>query len=348
MKIILYLSCILSLNLIFGQKKEIYREDFNNNDKGWSETRLDNQERFFRGGQYFIINEQIDKRTSSTSEVVIDTNEDFIIETSVSLNWKKEGSAQVIYGADATNDNLYILSIRNDREKNNIFIGKNIDGEWIGKWLTYQLKDLGVQNKIEIKKNKNSLNFYINNKQILSKEFESFFGNYIGVGCQSPQNVSFDYFVIRQDKHNFENSYYETKRNKSYSSSPKNEIDLTHSAGVYVIPVELNEVLKINFIFDSGASEVSISPDVALTLFKTGTIKESDWLPGAYYKFADGTSAKSARFKLHSVKIGNKIIYDVECSISNSLDAPMLLGQSVLKKFGKYTIDYTSNKLIIQ
>ena len=53
-------------------------------------------------------------------------------------------------------------------------------------------------------------------------------------------------------------------------------------------------------------------------------------------------------FKLHSVKIGNKIIYDVECSISNSLDAPMLLGQSVLKKFGKYTIDYTSNKLIIQ
>jgi len=118
--------------------------------------------------------------------------------------------------------------------------------------------------------------------------------------------------------------------------------------GVYSVPVELNGVLKIDFIFDSGASDVSISPDVALTLLRTGTIKDKDWLEGAYYQFADGSTSKSKRFKLSSIKIGKKEIKNVICSISNSIEAPMLLGQSVLSKFGKYTFDNVNQKLIIE
>jgi uncharacterized protein (TIGR02145 family) len=132
----------------------------------------------------------------------------------------------------------------------------------------------------------------------------------------------------------------------SFAQKTNTEIYLKRAGGVYEVPVELNGVLKIDFVFDSGASEVSISPDVAMTLMRAKTIKESDWLPGQYYTFADGSSAKSVRFKLSSVKIGNKIIYDVNCSISNSIEAPMLLGQSALKKFGKYTFDYENEKLI--
>jgi aspartyl protease family protein len=126
-----------------------------------------------------------------------------------------------------------------------------------------------------------------------------------------------------------------------------NIVKVKKSNGVYSVPVELNGVLKIDFIFDSGASDVSISPDVAMTLLRTGTIKKEDWLEGAYYKFADGSVAKSKRFKLSSIKVGNKIIRDVTCSISNSIDAPMLLGQSVLSRFGKYTFDNVNQKLII-
>lgn len=67
------------------------------------------------------------------------------------------------------------------------------------------------------------------------------------------------------------------------------KIKLTKIGGVYEVPVKLNGVLNINFIFDSGASEVSITPDVALTLLRTGTIRENDWLPGRYYQLADGS-----------------------------------------------------------
>ena len=116
--------------------------------------------------------------------------------------------------------------------------------------------------------------------------------------------------------------------------------------GVYEVPVLVNGVLKINFIIDSGAAEVSISPDVALTLIRTKTVRDEDWLPGGDYSFADGSHAKSERFKLQRIRVGSKELRDVACSISNSVAAPMLLGQSALEKLGKYSVDY--KKLVLQ
>lgn len=120
----------------------------------------------------------------------------------------------------------------------------------------------------------------------------------------------------------------------------ENEIKLISVGGVYEIPVILNDVLKINVILDSGAADVSIAPDVVLTLIRTGTVKKYDWLPGQVYLFADGSKARSKRFNLRSITIGNKTFKNVTCSIAETIEAPMLLGQSVLRKLGRYTIDY--------
>ena len=43
--------------------------------------------------------------------------------------------------------------------------------------------------------------------------------------------------------------------------------------GTFEIPVVINDVLKINLVFDSGASSVFLSPDVVLTLLRTGSLK---------------------------------------------------------------------------
>lgn len=130
--------------------------------------------------------------------------------------------------------------------------------------------------------------------------------------------------------------------------SSDDEVALVQSGGVFEVPVIVNEVLKINFILDSGASDVSISPDVALTLLKTGTISQTDWLPGTIYTFADGSSAKSARFTIRSIRLGNRILRNVTCSIAGNIDAPMLLGQSALHKLGSYQIDYRRGTLIFR
>jgi aspartyl protease family protein len=125
-------------------------------------------------------------------------------------------------------------------------------------------------------------------------------------------------------------------------------IAMIKAGGVYEVPVMINGALKLNFIFDSGASDVSLPPDVVLTLMRTGTIAEADFIGSNIYQFADGSTAKSRTFYIRQMKIGNKTIYNVKASMSNSIDAPLLLGQSLLNRLGKITIDYNSSVITIQ
>lgn len=142
--------------------------------------------------------------------------------------------------------------------------------------------------------------------------------------------------------------YDEAKRSYPTSRGSEFDIPLTQNGGVYEIPVIVNDVLKIDFVLDSGAADVSITPDVALTLIRTRTVTQNDWLPGRTYSFADGSTAKSTRFKLNSLRIGNRVINNVACRIDENVEAPMLLGQSALQKLGRYQIDYSRQTLTIQ
>jgi predicted aspartyl protease len=134
--------------------------------------------------------------------------------------------------------------------------------------------------------------------------------------------------------------------NKSPSSNTDDVIQMQKmGSGLYEIPVMINDVLKISFIFDSGASDVSISPDVAATLMRTGTVKESDFIGSQKYSFGDGSTAINKRFIIRKLSIGNHVVTNVTATISNSINAPMLLGQSVQQKFGKITIDNTNHTI---
>ena len=127
-----------------------------------------------------------------------------------------------------------------------------------------------------------------------------------------------------------------------------NSIPMMKKAGVYEVPVIINGVLKLNFIFDAGATDISISPDVALTLIKTGTVSDADFIGTENYKLADGSTIKSKVFLIKEIQLGNKKINNVKASISNSVKAPLLLGQSVLNKFGKVTIDYNKGVILFE
>lgn len=129
----------------------------------------------------------------------------------------------------------------------------------------------------------------------------------------------------------------------SYRSNNITSIPIEFVNGVYEIPISINGVLKLNFIIDEGASDVSISPDVALTLIKSGTVSNKDFIGASTYRFADGTLVKSKVFIIRRIQIGSKVLTNIKASISNSLNAPLLLGQSLLNKFGKFTIDYQLN-----
>jgi aspartyl protease family protein len=117
--------------------------------------------------------------------------------------------------------------------------------------------------------------------------------------------------------------------------------------GIYRIPIEINNI-RMNIIFDTGASSISISETEALFLMKQGKIEQEDILGKIRFQDATGNISEGTRINLKTVKIGNKEIYNVEASVVHNLEAPLLLGQSALSKFGKLTIDYKRNEIIFE
>jgi len=74
----------------------------------------------------------------------------------------------------------------------------------------------------------------------------------------------------------------------------------------YLVPVLINNAITLNFVIDSGADDVSIPADVVLTLFRTGTLRESDFIGSVTYRLADGSTVPSKTFRFNSLTVGTK------------------------------------------
>lgn len=127
-----------------------------------------------------------------------------------------------------------------------------------------------------------------------------------------------------------------------------NAIRLKKVSGVYKIPVQINDAVIVSLIIDSGAADMMLSPKVANILLRSGTLTEQDFLPGQVYRLADGSRKKHMRARLQSVTLGKRTFKNVTFSIAESDDSPMLLGQSLLERLGKYTIDYHNGMLLFE
>ncbi|MGY8708568.1 retroviral-like aspartic protease family protein [Bradyrhizobium sp. 18BD] len=124
-------------------------------------------------------------------------------------------------------------------------------------------------------------------------------------------------------------------------------ISMEKSGGVYVIPVRFNDIITLPAIVDSGASDVSIPADIVSTLIRTKTITDEDFLGEQIYVLADGSKVPSHRFRIRSLKVGNKTVENVVGSIA-SVNATILLGQSFLSKFKSWSVDNEQHTLILR
>lgn len=119
------------------------------------------------------------------------------------------------------------------------------------------------------------------------------------------------------------------------------------SGGLYTIPVRINNTLDINMLFDSGASDLVLSADVFSTLLKTNSIDDSEIIGKQKYQIADGSSVENLVIVIDRLQIGDFIVNDVRCSVSQNVNAPLLLGQSALTKLGNIVFDYANSRLIV-
>ena len=125
------------------------------------------------------------------------------------------------------------------------------------------------------------------------------------------------------------------------------EVPLQPSGGTWTVPVSINDKITLDFTIDSGAADVSIPADVVMTLVRTGSLTDNDFLGKHTYTMADGSTVPSTIFRIRSLRVGNKILENVTGSIS-SVNGQLLLGQSFLARFRSWSINNQRGVLILE
>ncbi len=143
-----------------------------------------------------------------------------------------------------------------------------------------------------------------------------------------------------------QDSYRQGYESGRRGDSSSNIIEMREENNTYYLPIKVNGI-PMEFIFDTGASIISISLTETLFLLKQGRIKDNDFLGETRFSDATGTISEGTLINLREVQIGSKTIHNVRASIVHNLEAPLLLGQSALNQFGTVTIDYHNNMLIL-
>lgn len=139
----------------------------------------------------------------------------------------------------------------------------------------------------------------------------------------------------------------DSRNEERLKSGAKTIVKMEKLNGVYQIPVEVNEV-KMFFIFDTGASKISISETEANFLWKQGKLTRNDIKGTANFSDANGDISEGTIIVLRSVKIGDRVLSNIEASVVHNINAPLLFGQSALEKFGKISIDNNKGEITFE
>ena len=138
------------------------------------------------------------------------------------------------------------------------------------------------------------------------------------------------------------------KRSVAEKEEQVTEVAISKRAGgTFNVDCNVNG-LALNMIFDTGASDVTISKVEADFMLKNNYLSKDDIKGKKFYQTADGGITEGTVITLKEVKIGDAVLHNVDASVVKSQKAPLLLGESVLQKFGTFTVDNINSKLIIR
>lgn len=101
----------------------------------------------------------------------------------------------------------------------------------------------------------------------------------------------------------------------------------------------------MDFIFDAKLI-AQISVEEAMKLLAKGAIGKEDFKGKPEEVILEGTIANRAIFNIKELTIANQTINDIEVMVNSNLAYPFVIGNSVMSKFGDYSID-TENKRIV-
>jgi peptidoglycan-associated lipoprotein len=131
--------------------------------------------------------------------------------------------------------------------------------------------------------------------------------------------------------------------------NPEDNI-VTLSAGEgksLTLPCIVNE-FNVDITLDEQDRGLFFSVDQTLELLKNGAISKTDFSGDADKILANGSVQDKAVFVVAEIRLANKSIFDVEAAVSQKIKVPVMMGESLLKKFGAYTLDREKKQLIFK
>jgi len=158
-------------------------------------------------------------------------------------------------------------------------------------------------------------------------------------GCSSKSGGDTSYLDV-SDNSDYAN--YEEYTEEPSTTNDDNSIKISYterSGNTITIPVKING-MRLDMIFDTGASSTCITLAEAEYLYSKGNLSKDDIINFEQYQTADGNISVGLRINLREVIIGDKLLLkNIEALVVENQQAPLLLGQSVLKQFREISVD---------
>ena len=220
--------------------------------------------------------------------------------------------------------------------------------------ITYDFEELVDLNLEELRIKRNEI-YARRGRKFKSKDLQEYFKQF---DWYEPRYDNVQSLLTKHDRENIRKVKKAESMIKSkviYSNNPietapngeKTKIKMQKFGGVYHVPVVIYGT-EMFFIFDTGASTISISKTEAYFLFKQGKLTKDDIVGEQEFIDANGDISTGTVINLKEVKLGNYTIHNVEASVVDNLEAPLLLGQSALNRFGKIEVDYQDESLTLK
>ena len=114
-------------------------------------------------------------------------------------------------------------------------------------------------------------------------------------------------------------------------------VKMKRRSGVYVLTCEVNGV-KRDFIFDTGAANTSLSQEFVNELLAKKRLLQTDFTGAIQTRNASGSVDNNTTVNIRSLKVGNRMIYNLRAIIAVGQKAPLLLGLNAIDLLGEWTM----------
>ena len=186
--------------------------------------------------------------------------------------------------------------------------------------------------------------------EYLEKSLESGYNRFAHIGIDHDMDFIRETTEFKSLMKKYED-IHNSKITKSTSSQTSNELITTEipfkkENGICNVKCKIND-LPLYFVFDTGASTVSLSMVEATFMMKNGYLNKKDVIGSQYFMDANGNINEGTVINIRKVDFGGLELENIRASVVRNQNAPLLLGQTVLNRLGRIEIDNESKVLKI-